>query len=313
MKYNFYTKYSPEVSEIGLGAWQLGNFKEWSDMTGDDAVRLVHKALEEGINFFDTAPNYAEGRSEILLGEALRETNRKNIVINSKFGHWPDGHTDFSADKIRQSVEGSLTRLKTDYLDSVLLHNPGMEIVNGSSHKHYEVLDKLKDQGMILAYGASLDTAEEMRVFIENTGGEVIEAFFNMIHQDARNAFAMAQAKDIGIIAKIPLDSGWLTGKYNKASVFSGIRSRWSRADIAARAGLVEWIRNILPKDKSMVRQAIGYCLHYDAVSTVIPGCVNESQLLENIESITAIPGINIIRELEELFDSEISALNIPW
>lgn len=313
MKYNFYTNYSPKVSRIGLGAWQLGNFKEWSNMTDYIALSLVNKAVEEGINFFDTAPNYAEGKSEILLGTALKKVNRGKVVISSKFGHWPDGHTDFSADKIRESVEGSLSRLRTDYLDSVLLHNPGMEIINGSSYQHYEELEKLKDEGKILAYGASLDTAEEMKTFIENTGGEVIEAFFNIIHQDARNAFKIAKRKNVGIIAKIPLDSGWLTGKYSKESTFIGIRERWSQSDIEDRAKVVEQIRDILSKEKSMPQQAIGYCLHYDAVATVIPGCVNEIQLLENIGSVTAIPGINVIRKLEKLFDNEISKMKLPW
>lgn len=313
MKYNRYTKHSPKVSEIGFGAWQLGNAEDWSEMTDANAVALVHRALDEGVNFFDTAPNYGGGNSERLLGEALSGRNRTELVINTKFGHWPDGSTDYDAKRLRESVEGSLARLQTDYLDSVLLHNPSAKIINGSSGRHYEVLEKLKREGRILAYGASLDTAEEMKSFITNTGGEVIETFFNIIHQDARNAFSSALDNDIGIIAKIPLDSGWLSGKYDRDSIFSGIRSRWSGEDIRTRAELIDMIRRILPENGSMAQQAIGFCLHYDAVSTVIPGCVNENQLIENLKSTSSVPDTRIVGLLEKLFDEEISKLNVPW
>ena len=313
MKYNFYTKHSPEVSEIGLGTWQLGNKEEWSAMTDIKAIDLVHRALEEGINFFDTAPNYASGNSERLLGEALKEIDRREVVINTKFGHWADGHTDFSAEKIRESVEVSLKRLNTEYLDSILLHNPGIEITNGSSLRHYEVLEKLKDEGKILAYGASLDRASEIESFIKNTGGEVIEAFFNIIHQDARKAFNTAKENRIGIIAKIPLDSGWLSGKYDKNSIFTGIRRRWSVEDIKTRALIIDKLRNILSDEISMAKQAIGFCLYYDAVSTVIPGCVNEKQLIENVESTSAVPDNEMIMQLEKLYDDDISSLNVKW
>jgi aryl-alcohol dehydrogenase-like predicted oxidoreductase len=200
-----------------------------------------------------------------------------------------------------------------DYLDTVLLHNPGIEITNGSSLAHYEVLEKLKEEGKILAYGASLDRASEIESFIKNTNGEVIEAFFNIIHQDARKAFNTAKENRIGIIAKIPLDSGWLSGKYNKNSVFTGIRRRWSVEDIKTRALIIDKLRHILSGEISMAKQAIGFCLHYDAVSTVIPGCVNEKQLIENIESTSAIPENRIIMQLEKFYNEEISKLNIPW
>jgi aryl-alcohol dehydrogenase-like predicted oxidoreductase len=313
MKYNFYTKHSPKVSEIGLGTWQLGNAEEWSEMTDKRAVSLVHRALDEGINFFDTAPNYAGGNSERLIGKALKGRDRTKLVISTKFGHWPDGHTDFDADKIRESVEGSLRRLDTDYLDSVLLHNPGREIVIGDSQKHYEILEELKSEGKILVYGASLDTAEEMTEFINNKKGEVIEAFFNLIHQDARNAFKLANDNEIGIIAKIPLDSGWLTGKYNEDSVFTGIRKRWSAEDIKRRAKIVDFIRKMMPAEGSMAQKAIGYCLYYDSVSTVIPGCINEKQLLENVKSTGFKPDALLIAKLEEFYDKEIKRLSLPW
>ncbi|MBN1624459.1 MAG: aldo/keto reductase [Clostridia bacterium] len=312
MKYRKYTEKSPEVSEIGFGAWQLGNTDDWGRMSEKEAIELVQRALFEGVNFFDTAPNYAGGNSERLLGKALSSTQRSSIVISTKFGHWPDGHTDFGAGSIRKSVEGSLLRLKTDYIDLVLLHNPGFEIVNGSSEEHYQELEKLKDEGKILAYGASLDTADEMTAFMENTGGEVIEAFFNIIHQDTRKAFDIAYKKGVAIIAKIPLDSGWLTGKYNKDSRFEGIRSRWTEDDIQNRAKIIDMLRNY-PKEQTMAQFAIGFCLAYEAVSTVIPGNVNTSQLEMNIKSSEYSISDSVIKELEELYEKKIKGMNIPW
>jgi aryl-alcohol dehydrogenase-like predicted oxidoreductase len=95
MEYRSYVNESPKVSVIGFGAWQLGNHIDWSGMTDSEAIHLVHKALDEGINFFDTAPNYGFGKSEELLGKALKDTSRDSIVINTKFGHHSDGHTDY--------------------------------------------------------------------------------------------------------------------------------------------------------------------------------------------------------------------------
>ncbi|MFO7611032.1 MAG: aldo/keto reductase [Clostridia bacterium] len=313
MKYRKYTKYSTDVSEIGFGAWQLGNVEEWGKMSDREAVNLVHKALDEGVNFFDTAPNYANGNSERLLGEALSHTDRGKVVISTKFGHWADGHTDFSAKAIRESVNQSLKRLKTDYVDSVLLHNPGTDMLDRNKCEHYEILEGLKDEGKILAYGASLDKAYEITSFLNNTGGEVIEAFFNIFHQDSRFAFDLAGEKETAVIVKIPLDSGWLTGKYTKGSSFGGIRSRWSEKDIHDRAALLDLIGKYPEKGQSLAQFAIGFCLSYDAVSTVIPGVRNIEQLEMNIKSsMYDIPG-RVIAELEELFEMTIRPMNLPW
>jgi aryl-alcohol dehydrogenase-like predicted oxidoreductase len=124
MKYHNYIKGCPDVSEIGLGAWQLGTGLHWESMSKEEAVSLVHKALDLGVNFFDTAPNYGKGTSELRLGNALKGKDRSKIVINTKFGHTNTGALNFEADYIRESLEGSLKRLRTDYVDSLIIHNP---------------------------------------------------------------------------------------------------------------------------------------------------------------------------------------------
>ena len=313
MKYNNYIKGGPKVSEIGLGAWQLGKSRDWETMTDKDATVLVLKSLDLGVNYFDTAPNYGNGTSESRLGRALKETDRSKIVINTKFGHSDKGETNFEADNIRNSLEGSLRRLQTDYVDSLIIHNPPFRYLDGNNNPHYEVLERLKEEGKIREYGASLDTYEEMQLFMSTTKGKVIEAFFNIIHQDARRAFKMAKDSGVRIVVKIPLDSGWLSGKYNGESTFNDIRNRWSREDIKTRAELVDRIKGMLIGENDIAQIAISFCLAYDAVSTVIPGNKNIDQLVQNINSAKKpIPNL-LWKNFENLYDQEIEKLKIPW
>lgn len=226
MKYKRFIKDAPRVSEIGLGAWQLGINSGWQSMSEKDALELVQRSLEYGINFFDTAPNYGHGSGEERLGKALKGVDRSKIVINTKFGHTHSGITNFNSDYIRESLEGSLKRLQVDYVDSLIIHNPPFKYLDGNKNDHYEILERLIEEGKIKAYGASLDTYEEMKLLMNTTNAKVIEAFFNILHQDASRAFDMTIEKEVGIIVKIPLDSGWLSGKYNAESTFNDIRSR---------------------------------------------------------------------------------------
>lgn len=313
MKYKKYIKDSINISEIGLGAWQLGQNSGWKSMTEIEAIKLVHKSLDFGINFFDTAPNYGHGTGEERLGRAIKAIDRSKIVINTKFGHTDTGTLNFSSDYIRESLEGSLKRLQVDYVDSLIIHNPPSEYFDGNKNDHYEILEKLIEEGKIKAYGASIDTYEDMKLLMETTNSKVIEAFFNIFHQDTLRGFEMAKNKEVGIIVKIPLDSGWLTGKYNAESRFNDIRSRWSKEDIKTRANLVNKIRTIIGAEENLAQIAIAFCLAYDAVSTVIPGNVNIEQLTSNVQSADISISQNLIEKLESLYQSEIKKLNLPW
>ena len=313
MKYNRFIKNSTLVSEIGVGAWQLGDHSDWQTMSEQEAIELVHEALHLGVNFFDTAPNYGLGSSELRLGKALRDTPRDKIVVNSKFGHQSSGELNFDPGLIRESVEGSLRRLQFDYLDSVILHNPPREYLDGNTSPHYEIFEQLKEEGKIKAYGASVDTLEDMLVVLNTTNSEVIEAYFNIFHQEVSEAFDLALEKDVAIIAKIPLDSGWLSGKYDEHSTFTDIRSRWLKEDIRTRAGLVEELRSLIGKDRELAQTAIAFCAYYDAVSTVIPGNSSIRQLTQNVESIRHPLHDELIEQLETFSQDNVQALNLPW
>lgn len=313
MKYKKLIKESAAISEIGLGAWQLGTQSGWRNLTEIEASEIVHHAINLGINFFDTAPNYGLGSSEIRLGKALKNFPRESVVINTKFGHTDLGTTNYDARDIRRSLEGSLKRLQTDYVDSLIMHNPPKEFLDGNKNEHYTILEELKKEGKIKAYGASLDSFDEIKLLLQTTQSKIIEVFFNIFHQDTARAFDLAKEKEVGVIVKIPLDSGWLTGKYNEQSTFKGVRQRWTEFDIKTRAGLVDQIKKIIGNEVSITQQAIAFCLAFDAVSTVIPGSLSIEQLESNLKASTCPMPQHKVKQLEDFYYREIKHLKLPW
>ncbi|UQZ32484.1 aldo/keto reductase [Paenibacillus sp. PK3_47] len=311
MKTRVYGSTGKSASEIGFGAWQLGNRQDWEAMEDNAAIRLVHEALEQGVNFYDTAPNYGRGKSEELLGKALYG-KRERTVINTKFGHPAEGGSDYGAAQIRKSLDSSLQRLQTDYVDSVLLHNPPFEVLDGK-YGHYEVLESLKSEGKILSYGVSVDTAAEMLEVIRHTNIGVIEVMFNIFYQETAEAFNIAKEKDIALIIKVPLDSGWLSGKYSSESTFSGVRSRWSPEVIRKRAELLEQIKFITDENTTMTMAALRFILAYPEVTTVIPGVRNSTQLHENISASHSEMPQEHVQRLQELWEKKIKHQNLGW
>jgi aryl-alcohol dehydrogenase-like predicted oxidoreductase len=270
-----------EVSEIGFGAWQLCNSDSWGGMDEQTAHRLIHEAIDGGINLFDTAPNYAETKSERILGKAL-QNKRDSVVLVSKFGHTPEGPKEFSVDWFWKSLDASLGRLRTDYLDVLLLHNPPEEIYAGTDPL-WTAMEEARAQGKIRHYGASLDFAVEVESCLSNTSSEVLEVLFNVSHQDVRRSFAAVRQHEAGIIAKVPLDSGWLTGRFDANSRFEGIRARWSAKEITQRAELVSRIKWLVADGSELANKAVAYLLSYDEVSCVIPGTRTRQQLRSNL------------------------------
>jgi aryl-alcohol dehydrogenase-like predicted oxidoreductase len=302
-----------EVSEIGFGAWQLGNSDSWGGMDDQTAHRLIHESIDGGINLFDTAPNYAETKSERILGEALK-TKRDSAVIVSKFGHTPEGPKEFSVDWFWESLEASLRRLQTDYLDVLLLHNPPGEIYAGTDPV-WAAMEDARVQGKIRHYGASLDFAAEVEDCLANTKSEVLEVLFNVFHQDVRRSFATVREHGAGIIAKVPLDSGWLTGRFDANSRFEGIRARWSAEEIAQRAELVSRINWLVADESELAHKAIAYLLSYDEVSCVIPGIRTHEQLKSNLAAINHGLSPEERKKLEAFWEdfTENGLKLLPW
>jgi aryl-alcohol dehydrogenase-like predicted oxidoreductase len=301
-----------QVSEVGLGAWQLGNVL-WGSGDETEALKIVHAALDSGCNFFDTAPGYAEGRSEALLGTALRG-RRDKVVLCSKFGHTAEGATDFSVAALRPAVEASLRRLQTDFIDVILLHNPPSELLDGTkSTALYAELTALRTEGKLRAFGASVDWSQDLRAVAETTASQAAEVLFNVLHQEPRLAFAGAAARGVGLIVKVPLDSGWLSGKYTASSVFDGIRGRWSRDVVGRRAGLVEQVRALLPENISLPEAALRFVLAHPEVSTVIPGAKDVAQVRANVAAVRDPLPADTVDALRQLWQTELSDRPLPW
>lgn len=310
MEYRSSKRFEKKISRIGFGAWQLGNDQDFSGMSEKEGIELVKKAVNEGITFFDTAPNYAGGKSEKILGKAL-EGLESDIFINTKTGHHPNGNIDFSIDSITKSIYRSIDALNRDKLDSVILHNPVQEVLKGET-EHYSRLISLKQEGVIGGYGVSIDTPDELRWVLDSSDVDVIEIMFNIIHQSPKVWFEEVEKRDILLIVKIPFDSGWLTGKYDRNTKFEGIRARWTPEDIQLRAKLVDEIKDIVGED-DLVPVALSYVLSFDAVTTVIPGIRTEDHLKSNIEALDYTLTEQLKMDLEQLYESEISSYNVPW
>lgn len=309
MKVRHNDRLKRSVSVIGFGGWQLGNNEQWGDMSFDEGKNLVRDAFAMGITFFDTAPNYSYGKSEEIIGSATKDF-REQVFINTKFGHTADGKTNFSVTEIEESIRKSLIRLNTNYIDTVMLHNPPVEVLEGkTSHEH--TFKRLIEEGVIHGYGVSIETKEELELTLNNLDVDTIEIRFNVIHQEVTELFDKVKEKGIMLVVKVPLDSGWLTGKYDKDTVFEGVRSRFSRQAIQDRAVLLDDIKDILGEDP-IVPSSLAFILSFDAVTTVIPGVKSYGQLKENVAAskfeLDDQKRIDLIR----LYEEKIKKMNLP-
>jgi aryl-alcohol dehydrogenase-like predicted oxidoreductase len=299
------------VSEIGLGGWQLQN-PSWGTSSADDSRRIVHRALDAGCDFFDTAPGYANGRSEELLGETL-QSERSRVTICTKCGHGADGVSNFDPAAIRASLETSLRRLQTDYVDILLLHNPPIELMDGTRAPQYEALERLKTEGKLRVYGVSLDHGPELETVAKTTRCGAVEVLFNVFHQEPQTAFRLAQAAGMGLIVKVPLDSGWLSGKYRGDSHFSGVRERWSREVIERRAALVEQLAKLLPPGMTLAHAALRFVLAHTEVSTVIPGAKTFEQALDNFAAAGTTLPVDLVHAIRAFWEGELKSDPLPW
>lgn len=302
------------VSEIGLGAWQLAN-PDWKLDNQDEALRIVKSSLDAGCNFFDTAPGYGGGRSEELLGKGLKG-RRQDVIICSKFSHvMVDGaRREFDPSDIRSVLEGSFRRLGTDYLDVLLLHNPPRELMDGvRAPGLYRELEALKKEGKIRAYGVSLDWAVELERVARTTASTAAEVMYNALYLEPETAFPEAAERGIGLIVKVPLDSGWLSGRYDRQTRFDDIRKRWSPEVIDRRFALVEKLKELLEPGETLARLALQFCLARSEVSTVIPGAKTVEQALGNFAAAEHELPAETVKKIRELWANEIVGSPLPW
>ena len=272
-----------------------------------------HAALDGGCNFFDTAPGYSLGNSEKLLGSALAG-KRDAAVLCTKFGHDAQGKTDWSAAALRPSVEASLERLRTDRLDVLLLHNPKNDVLAGKTGTLLrQEMEKLKKEGKVRAYGASVDSSRELGLIAAWDGATTSEILFNVFHQEPRKAFAAAAADGVGLIVKVPLDSGWLSGKYDAASQFQDVRERWSPDIIARRAAMIEKLKALLPPQMGLAELALKFILAHDEISTIIPGAKSVEQVKANCQAADGNLDATTVAAIKELWQCELAENPLRW
>jgi aryl-alcohol dehydrogenase-like predicted oxidoreductase len=300
-----------QVSEIGLGAWQLAN-PDWGVNDTGEALRIVQRSLESGCNFFDTASGYSGGRSEELLGQALKPV-RKDVIICTKCGYNADGTSDFSTGNIRPSLEASLRRLQTDYVDILLLHEPPREMMDGKKASQFAELEKLKGEGKLREYGVSLDWQAELEMVVDTTSSQAAEVLYNAFYQGPGAAFQKAQERGVGLIVKVPLDSGWLSGKYRHGASFTDIRSRWAPEVLERRSALIEQFAALVPPGRSLAHTALQYVLAQPQVSTIIPGAKSVEQALDNFAAAENRLSPEIVQSIYTFWEGALKDDPLPW
>lgn len=283
------------VSETGFGGLPIGGLR-WGDVRDEESLAALLRAFDIGVNFFDTADIYGRGHSEELIGQALASV-RSNVTIATKGGLTSHSSTvfsrpDYSPTHIRSAVEASLRRLRTDYIDLYQLHNPPQKLAREDAT--WDALAALKREGKIRFFGVSARTASDARAYLQASEaesqvgryGDTLQVAYNLLDQEAaqKNVFVEAHRQDVGVIARVPLASGLLTGKYGPDHYFppDDFRADWPRERLAETVRCVESFRFLSRDDRSMAQTALAFVLSQEAASTVITGARSPAQVEEN-------------------------------
>lgn len=284
------------VSEIGLGTWQLGT--KWGDPFNEaEAMRILEASYESGINLIDTADIYNGGNSELAIGKFLTQ-HRDHFFVVTKCGRGLDPHTaeGYTAENMERFIDGSLQRLGTQQLDMVLLHCPPTSVYQND--ELFAGMEKLVQKGKIAHYGVSIEKVSEGLQAMEYPIS-AIEVIFNMFRlKPAEQLFPAAKAKEIGILARVPLASGLLTGRYTKDTVFGKDDHRsynrngeafdkgetFSGVDYDRGLQAVEALKQLFGTE-DLIPYALRWILMHDAVSAVIPGASKREQVLFNVKA----------------------------
>ncbi|HEY5650020.1 MAG TPA: aldo/keto reductase [Acidimicrobiia bacterium] len=284
-----------DVSEVGFGGWAIG--ADWGSVSNEDAIAAIHAAIDEGVDFFDTADVYGDGLSERRLAQVRDERTDARMTIATKAGRRLDPHVadGYTPTNIEAFVDRSLKNLATESLDLLQLHCPPTDVYYRP--ELFAGLDELVTEGKIRHYGVSVERVEEALKAIEYPGVETVQIIFNVLRQrPAELFFSEATRRDVGVIVRVPLASGLLTGKLTAASTFGDDDHRaYNRhgeafdvgetfSGIPFETGLaaVEELRELVPDGATMAQLAIRWILMHPAVSTVIPGAKRPSQAIEN-------------------------------
>ena len=298
MNYRTLGKTGFKVSEISLGAWQVGG--GWGGPFEDDtADAILHAAIDAGVNFLDTADVYDDGRSEQAVGRVVRQRSER-IYVATKCGRKINPHVNegYQPEVLRGFVEDSLRRLGLERIDLIQLHCPPTEVFYRP--ELFELFDRLKEEGKIANLGVSVAKVEEALKAIEYPNVASIQIIFNMFRQrPAELFFREADLRNVGIIARVPLASGLLTGKFSRSSSFAEDDHRqfnrqgeafdrgetFAGVDVETGLKAVEELKEVFPKEDNLVRTALRWILDHSEVSCIIPGASRPEQAAANAEA----------------------------
>lgn len=311
-----------KVSEVSFGAWAIGG--SWGEVPEADALAALHRAIECGVNFIDTADVYGDGRSERLIAQ-LKKSRKEEIIVATKVGRRLPRHTveEYTRENLAAWIERSLRNLATDSLDLLQLHCPSTDI-----YYHPEVFAMLDDfvkAGKLRYYGVSVERVEEALKAIEFPNVQTVQIIFNCFRERPSDVFfPRAREKQIGILARVPLASGMLTGKLRADSTFAkddhrnfnrhgeafDVGETFAGVDYKIGLQAVEEIRALLPQGASMSQFALRWILMFDAVTCAIPGGKRPEQVAANC-SASALPGLppETMKAIQRIYDQRIRPL----
>ena len=287
MKYRRLGSTELNVSVVGVGTWQFGG--DWGqDYTQKDVDAILNRAQELGINLIDTAECYGPHHlSESLIGDYLSRGRREDWIVASKFGHqWHDHWTNaWDTDQIRIQLEESLKSLRTDYIDLYQFHSGSDEVFDND--ELWTMLDKQVQAGKIRNLGISIGSNDNLYQTDKaaQVNAKAIQVVYNRIDRvPEERVFPSCERQDLGVLARVPLASGFLSGKYKPGAVFEdNVRKGRERAEVDEKLKLVEEIRRSeVPEGVGMAEWALAWCLKNPAVSCVIPGCKSVEQVESN-------------------------------
>lgn len=311
-----------EVSAISFGAWAIGG--TWGEVDDRESLAALHRALDLGVNFFDTADVYGDGRSERLLAR-LREERAEQFFVATKAGRRLQPHiaAGYNRDNLTAFVERSLKNLKTEALDLLQLHCPPTDVYY--MPEVFGVLDDLTKAGKLRHYGVSVEKVEEALKAVEYPGVQTVQIIFNIFRQRPADLFfQIAEQRRVGILARLPLSSGMLAGKMNRASRFapddhraSNRHGEWfdrgetfSGVDYETGLESVEALRTLLPQGMTMAQMALRWILMFPAVTCAIPGAKRTRQVEENTAAADLPPlSPEAMKEIRELYNDRIRPL----
>jgi aryl-alcohol dehydrogenase-like predicted oxidoreductase len=313
MNYRKLGKTNFNISEISLGTWQVGG-KWGSGFNDKTADELIHTAIDQGVNFIDTADVYENGLSETAVGRVVRSRSER-IYVATKCGRYIHPHVNegYQPKVLQKFVEDSLKRTGLETLDLIQLHCPPTEVFYRP--EIFELFDRLKEQGKILNLGVSVEKVEEALKAIEYSNVTTVQIIFNLFRQrPSKLFFSEAKKKDIGIIARVPLASGLLTGKFDSKTTFEPQDHRnfnrngeafdkgetFSGIDYTLGLKAVEALKNLFPNTPNLAPIALQWILSFNEISCIIPGASTTSHVTSNLS----------VYDLPELSSEKITAMN---